>query len=179
MSAILNRKRAAMHKEMRRLRYRAWKTRCWLGAVASKSKTMSWDLNCEKRKRKEWNAKFPIDGERTNLIIRERGLEVHMARKATGWENKAEIVAKDLGAAVGKLNTALMKAEKVRFSLEEAKRLETANDVSKKVKSLRDTVENLTEMSSFFSKIASPYFPTQFKPEGAESEKELFSVKCR
>ena len=72
-----------------------------------------------------------------------------------------------------------MKAEKARFSLEEGNRLETADDVAKKVKLLRDTVENLTEMSSFFSKIASPYFPTQVKPEGAESEEGLFSAKLR
>lgn len=84
-----------------------------------------------------------------------------------------------MGAAVGKLNTALMKAEKVRFSLEEAKRLETANDVAKKVKWLQDTVKNLTEMASFFSQIASPYFPTQFKPESAESEDILFLAKHR
>ena len=68
-----------------------------------------------------------------------------------------------------------MKAEKVRFSLEEAKRLETANDVAKKVKLLQDTVKNITEMSSFFSEIASPYF----KPEGAESEEGLFLAKRR
>lgn len=66
-----------------------------------------------------------------------------------------------------------MKAEKVRFSLEEGNRLETADDVAKKVKLLRDTVKNLTEMSSFFSGIASPYF----KPEGAASEEGLFSAK--
>lgn len=96
-----------------------------------------------------------------------------MARNTTGWEKNAESVAKDLGAAVVKLNMALMKAEKVRFSLEEAKRLETANDVAEKVKLLRDTVKNLTEMSSFFSEIASPYF----KPEGAESKEDLFSAK--
>ena len=53
-----------------------------------------------------------------------------------------------------------MKAEKVRFSLEEAKRLETANDVAKKVKWLQDTAKNLTEMSSFFSEIAGPVFQT-------------------
>lgn len=89
-----------------------------------------------------------------------------MVRNSTGWEKNTEIVAKDGIAAVGKLNTALMEAEKVRFSLEEEKRLETANDVAKKVKLLRDTVKDLTETSSFFSGIASPYF----KPEGAESE---------
>ena len=41
-----------------------------------------------------------------------------MTRNTTGWEKNAESVAKDLGAAVVKLNMALMKAEKVRFSLE-------------------------------------------------------------
>lgn len=33
-------------------------------------------------------------------------------------------------------------------------------------------------MSSFFSKIASPYFPTQFKPEGAEREKTAYFGKA-
>ena len=56
-----------------------------------------------------------------------------MARNTTGWENKAESIAKDVIAAVGKLNTALMKAEKVQFSLEE-KHKKASNNVSKKVK---------------------------------------------
>ena len=71
-----------------------------------------------------------------------------------------------------------MKAKKVHFSLEE-KHKKASNDVAKKVKWLQDTVKNLTEMSSFFSKIASPYFPTQFKPEGTESEDGLFLAKHR
>ena len=66
----------------------------------------------------------------------------------------------------------ITKAEKVQFSLEE-KHKKASNDVSKKVKLLRDTVKDLTEMSSFFSEIASPYF----KPEGGESEDGLFSAK--
>lgn len=97
-----------------------------------------------------------------------------MARKTTGWEKNAESVAKDLSAAVGKLNTTLMEAGKVQFSLEE-KHKKASNDVSKKVKLIQDTVKDLTEMSSFFSEIASPYF----KPEGAESEDILFLAKRR
>ena len=80
-----------MHKEMRRLRYNAWKAsmmrttnnlgRKWLGELAGRRIDLISEservgiLNCEKRKRKGWNVKFPTDRERTNLIIRERGLE--------------------------------------------------------------------------------------------------------
>ena len=56
-----------------------------------------------------------------------------MVRNTTGWEKNAESVAKDMIAAVGKLNMALMKAEKVQFSLEE-KHKKASNNVSKKVK---------------------------------------------
>ena len=68
-----------------------------------------------------------------NSQLQNQQKEIHMVSNTTGWEDKADIVAKDGIAAVGKLNTALMKAEKAQFSLEE-KHKKASNNVAKKVK---------------------------------------------